>query len=226
MLRASYPLKGRHMLTEMMVVGEIQANCYLVGDGKSNDIAIIDPGGDGPEIIARIEEKGYQPIYIINTHGHIDHMWANADMKAAYPDAEILIHEADAVMLTDASANLSGFMGRSITSPPADRTLVEGDRVSVGSLDFEVVHIPGHSPGGMALVTRDEDSGKTVVFCGDALFAYSIGRTDFPGGSYEMLVGTIKEKLLTLPDDTAVFPGHGPATTIGVERKNNPFLQD
>jgi glyoxylase-like metal-dependent hydrolase (beta-lactamase superfamily II) len=213
------------MLTEMMVVGEIQANCYLVGDGESNDIAVIDPGGDGPDIIARIEKKGYHPVYIINTHGHIDHMWANADLKAAYPEAELLIHEADAGMLTNPSANLSTFMGRSITSPAADRTLAEGDHVSVGALDFEVRHIPGHSPGGMALVTKDTD-GKTVVFSGDALFAYSIGRTDFPGGSYEMLISGIKDKLLSLPDDTVVYSGHGPSTTIGTERKHNPFLQD
>ena len=213
------------MLTEMMVVGEIQANCYLVGDGESNNITVIDPGGDGPDIIARIEEKEYHPIYIVNTHGHIDHMWANADLKAAYPDAELLIHEADAEMLTNSSANLSSFMGRSITSPAADRTIAEGDHISVGSLDFEVRHIPGHSPGGIALVTKDTD-GKTVVFSGDALFAYSIGRTDFPGGSHEMLISGIKDKLLSLPDDTVVFPGHGPATTIGTERKHNPFLQD
>ncbi len=213
------------MLTEMMVVGEIQANCYLVGDGESSDIAVIDPGGDGPDIIARIEKNGYHPVYIINTHGHIDHMWANADLKAAYPDAELLIHEADAEMLTNPSANLSTFMGRSITSPAADRTLAEGDHVSVGALDFEVRHIPGHSPGGIALVTKDAD-GKTVVFSGDALFAYSIGRTDFPGGSYEMLISGIKDKLLSLPDDTVVYSGHGPSTTIGAERRHNPFLQN
>lgn len=213
------------MLAEMMVVGEIQANCYLVGDGKSDDIAVIDPGGDGPDIIARIEKKGYKPAYIINTHGHIDHMWSNADLKAAYPDAELLIHEADADMLTDPSANLSTFVGRAISSPPADRTISEGDCIQVGSLDFEIVHIPGHSPGGIALITKDE-SGRTVVFCGDALFAYSIGRTDFPGGSHEKLISGIKNKLLTLPDDTLVYPGHGPSTTVGVERQHNPFLQD
>lgn len=212
------------MLIEAMVVGEIQANCYLVGDGSSKDIAVIDPGGDGPDIIARIEESKYHPVYIINTHGHIDHMWANADMKAAYPDAELLIHEADADMLTDASSNLSAFVGRKVTSPPADRTLCEGDHVKVGSLDFKVVHIPGHSAGGIALITQEGD-GKTVVFCGDALFAYSIGRTDFPGGSYDVLVSNIKEKLLSLPDDTVVYPGHGPSTTIGDERGHNPFLR-
>ncbi len=212
------------MLTEAMVVGEIQANCYLAGDGQSNDIAVIDPGGDGPDIIARIEKNGYHPIYIINTHGHIDHMWANAELKAAYPGAELLIHEADAGMLTNPSSNLSTFVGRAITSPPADRTLSEGDHIEVGSLDFEVVHIPGHSPGGIALITKDS-GGKTVAFSGDALFAYSIGRTDFPGGSYEKLVSGIKQKLLCLPDDTIVYPGHGPSTTIGIERTHNPFLQ-
>jgi hydroxyacylglutathione hydrolase len=195
-----------------------------VGDGESPEIAIIDPGGDGPDIIARVEKKGYKPVCIVNTHGHIDHMWANAEVKAAYPGAELLIHEADANMLTDASANLSSFMGRKVTSPPADRTLAEGDHVKVGSLDFQVVHIPGHSPGGIALITKSD--GKTVVFAGDALFAYSIGRTDFPGGSFEKLTSGIREKLLTLPDDTLVYPGHGPSTTVGVERKHNPFLQD
>jgi len=214
------------MLTEMMVVGEIQANCYLVGDGKSKEIAVIDPGGDGPDIIARIEEKGFKPVYIINTHGHIDHMWANADVKAAYPDAELLIHSDDAEMLVNPSSNLSFMMGREITSPAADRTLTEGEHLKVGELDMEVRHIPGHSKGGIALIMKDPDDGKTVVFSGDALFAYSIGRTDFPGGSYDKLISGIKEKLLSLPDDAVVYPGHGPATTIGTERSHNPFLQD
>ncbi|MFH1421667.1 MAG: MBL fold metallo-hydrolase [Planctomycetota bacterium] len=211
------------MLIESMVVGEIQANCYIITDGKSSDAVVIDPGGDGPDIIAIIEKKKYKPKYIINTHGHIDHIWSNGELKAAYPEAELCIHENDAAMLGSSEANLSTFLARSITSPPADKLLNEGDIIKVGSLKLEIVHIPGHSRGGICLIANIGDGNK-VVFSGDTLFQYSIGRTDLPGGNYEKLISGIKNKLFVLPDDTVVYPGHGPSTTIGFEKINNPFL--
>jgi len=211
------------MLIESMVVGEIQANCYIVGDGKTSDVAVIDPGGDGPDIIARIEKKKFKVKFIINTHGHVDHMLSNAELKAAYPDAILCIHEFDAPMLANSESNLSSFLGRRIASPAPDKLLVEGDAIRVGKLQLEIIHIPGHSRGGICLLTESDNGGK-IVFCGDTLFQSSIGRTDLPGGSHSQLISGIKKKLLSLPDDTLVYPGHGPPTTIGEERINNPFL--
>ncbi|MCX7703770.1 MAG: MBL fold metallo-hydrolase, partial [Planctomycetota bacterium] len=161
-------------------------------------------------------------IYIVNTHGHIDHILANPDMKVAYPEAELCIHELDAPLLVNSQRNLSVFIGRSFESPPADRLLKEDDELKLGRLRFRVIHIPGHSEGGICLYTEDEK--PPVLFAGDAVFQCSIGRTDFPGGSHRKLVTAIKEKLLVLPDETIVYPGHGPKTTIGFEKKNNPFL--
>jgi glyoxylase-like metal-dependent hydrolase (beta-lactamase superfamily II) len=211
------------MLIESMVVGEIQANCYIVGDGKTPEVAVIDPGGDGPDIIARIEKKKYNVKFIINTHGHVDHIWSNDQLKAAYPDAKLCIHELDAPMLASSESNLSSFLALRVTSPAPDKLLREGDTIRVGGLELKVIHIPGHSRGGICLLTESGD-GKKIVFCGDTLFQSSIGRTDLPGGSHSQLISGIKKKLLTLPDDTRVYPGHGPPTTIGEEKLYNPFL--
>jgi glyoxylase-like metal-dependent hydrolase (beta-lactamase superfamily II) len=205
-----------------MVVGEIMSNCFIVTDGKSSDAMIIDPGGDGPDIIAQIEKRKLRPVYIVNTHGHIDHILANPDMKAAYPDAKLCIHESDAELLVSAQRNLSLFIGRNFTSPPAELLLKEGETITLGRLKFKVIHIPGHTEGGICLYCEDEK--PPVLFAGDTLFQCSIGRTDFPGGSYKKLVSSIKKKLLSLPDETIVYPGHGPNTTIGFEKMNNPFL--
>jgi glyoxylase-like metal-dependent hydrolase (beta-lactamase superfamily II) len=211
------------MLIESMVVGEIQANCYIVGDGKTFEVAVIDPGGNGPDIIARIEKKKYNVKFIINTHGHVDHMWSNSELKAAYPDAKLCIHELDAPMLVCSESNLSSFLAQRVTSPAPDILLREGDAIRVGKLELRVIHIPGHSRGGICLLA-DPGDGRKIVFCGDTLFQSSIGRTDLPGGSHSQLISGIKKKLLSLGDDTLVYPGHGPPTTIGEEKLYNPFL--
>lgn len=206
-----------------LVVGEIMSNCYIVTDGSSEKAMVIDPGGNGADIVAEIEKRGLKPVLIVDTHGHIDHILANPDLKSVYPDAELCIHEADAALLTNPQRNLSLFVGRDFTSPSADRLLEEGDELEVGELKFKVIHIPGHTEGGICLFCQDET--PPVLFSGDTLFQFSIGRTDFPGGSYKKLVNGIKEKLLVLPSETVVYPGHGPQTTIGAEKRNNPFLQ-
>jgi len=161
----------------------------------------------------------------VNTHGHVDHIAGNTAVKARWPQIRLAIHADDAAKLTSPIRNLSLLMGMNVKSPPADVLLKEGDRIELGSgqTPLEVLATPGHTPGGISLVWRP-DEGPAAVFTGDALFCEGIGRTDFPGASERTLMKSIREKLLVLPDDTAVYPGHGPPTTIGRERCGNPFL--
>lgn len=201
-----------------MEVGSLGTNCYIVYCEQTKEAAVIDPGGSAADILAVINREQLKVAYIINTHGHADHIGANGKVKAA-TQAPLLIHAADADMLTSGFRNLSSYMGEGITSDPADRMLKDGDIIDFGAVRLEVLHTPGHTPGGICLKTDG------AVWSGDTLFAESIGRTDFPGGSYHQLIQSIKEKLLILPDDYAVYPGHGPETTIGWERKMNPFIQ-
>ena len=195
------------MFVKMFTVGMLGTNCYVVGDKDSGEAVVIDPGFDSKSeaqhILDEIERNGLQIKYIINTHGHPDHNGGNQILKN-HSHAPILIHEADASMLN---------------GPPADRRLREGDIIEVGNVKLKIIHTPGHSPGSTALLAED------YVFSGDTLFAGSIGRYDLPGASLEELVNSLK-KLLTLPDHIKVCPGHGPATSVGEERRNNPFLQN
>lgn len=199
-------------------VGSLGTNCYIVYDKTTSDAAIIDPGGDAEEITALVNRERLKVHCIINTHGHADHISANTKVRQA-TGAPVYIHRDDAAMLTNAHKNLSSFIGAGLTCAPADRELKDGDLIEAGCLRFEVLHTPGHTPGGICLKIG------SVVFTGDTLFAESIGRTDFPGGSYRQLITSIKEKLLILTDETAAYPGHGPDTTIGWERRMNPFIQ-
>lgn len=207
------------MIFKTIVVGPIESNCYLIGCRETGEGAVIDPGDEGKKIMAAAKEAGIEKIrYIINTHGHIDHIGANFYIKEA-TGAEILIHSADAPALDNSRQNLSSLMGLNIKSPPPDKLLQEGDIIKVGgSITLNVIHTPGHTPGGICLV------GDGLVFTGDTLFAGSIGRTDFPGGSYNQLINSVKEKLFKLEDKMKVYPGHGPASTIGYEKVTNPFF--
>lgn len=203
-------------------VGSILTNCYIIGCEETREAAVIDPGGDAGRIIKTIEKNNLKVTHIINTHGHIDHIGANKRLKEE-TGAELIIHENDAPMLTSAGRNLSLLSGSVVSGPAADRLVKEGDTIKVGNtVEFKVLHTPGHTPGGMSLVLKVGD--KTLLFVGDTLFNSSIGRTDFPGGSYKQLIDSIKEKLMVYSDDTLVYSGHGPHTTIGFERRNNPFL--
>ena len=199
-------------------VGSIGTNCYIAACEKTNQAMVIDPGGDADRILAAATKAGLTVAVIVNTHGHFDHVLANMLVKKT-TGAPLLIHGADADMLTSAQRNLSVLTGMPEVCGPADRLLSEGDIVQVGELKFKVVHTPGHTLGGICLL-----SGKTA-FVGDTLFAESIGRSDFPGGSYSQLINSIKEKLMVLDDDVKAYPGHGPATTIGWEKRHNPFIQ-
>ncbi|HEX3031030.1 MAG TPA: MBL fold metallo-hydrolase [Bacillota bacterium] len=205
------------MIFEWLSVGPMGANCYIIGCKRTKIGAVIDPGGEGKRILARTKELGLTIEKIILTHGHIDHIMALDEVQAA-TGAQILIHKSDAGMLTDSRKNLSGFMGKNMVFPAADQLLKGGDVVKLGELEVKVLHTPGHTPGGICL----EVGG--ILISGDTLFECSIGRSDFPGGNHNTLIESINNNLMVYPDDTTVYPGHGPSTTIGYERKHNPFL--
>lgn len=205
------------MKIKQLVVGPLGVNCYIVSCEDTKQAAIIDPGDQAEKILGKL--KGLNAVAIVNTHGHADHIGANAAIKES-TKAPIFIHEADAPMLSNARLNLSAFMGEEILSPDADRILKSGDTIVIGGLRFYVLHTPGHTPGGICLLEKEQ----SVLFSGDTLFAESVGRTDFPGGSMVQLAEAVQSKLMILPDNVKVLPGHGPATTIGHERSHNPFL--
>lgn len=206
------------MEIERLVVGALATNCYLVRCSAAGDALVIDPGAEGERILQAAEERGLKLRYIINTHGHGDHIGANGFIKAK-TGALILIHRDDAAMLGSAVKNLSSWLNGGVVSPPADRLLEDGDTVTCGEISFKVLATPGHTPGGVSLL------GPGVVFTGDTLFQSSIGRTDFPGGSLPALLTSIREKLFTLPEDTYIYPGHGAESTVGEEKTSNPFLK-
>lgn len=219
------------MIVKRFEVGPIAGCCYIVMDERTKNAMVVDPGGDGEFLVGEIKALGAKPVLLVNTHGHGDHMAANADIKAAFPKIQICIHAADAEMLADADLNLSSMIGEDLASPPADRLLKAGDTLSLGANVFKVIHTPGHTSGGICLYCENPD-GKTpgILFSGDTLFQMGVGRTDFPdpehteAEKFKMLINGIRAKILTLPDDTRVYPGHGPETTVANERRRNPFL--
>lgn len=206
------------MIIENLEVGPIMANCYILGCDNTKEGAVIDPGGDPDRILAAVKRLGLTVKLIINTHGHFDHVGANKRIKEA-TGAPIIIHEGDAPMLGHLSQAAASFGLSAENSPAPDEMPGDGDILKFGDMSLKVVHVPGHSPGGIAL--KGEDS----VFVGDTLFSGSIGRTDLPGGDYNQLIASVRLKLFSLPDETKVYCGHGPATTIGREKRYNPFFR-
>ena len=207
------------MILQTIIVGSLSANCYLLGCEKTRAGAIIDPGGDEKEIIDAVTGKNLDIKYIINTHAHIDHIQANEHIKKFF-SCPVYIHEKDEELLVDSNLNLSSMMSPfPVKFSPPDKKLKEGEEIKLGNLSLLILHTPGHTPGSISIVVEKN------VFTGDALFAGGIGRTDLPGGDYDLLMQSINEKLLTLPDDFTIYPGHGPASKISTEKKENPFLK-
>lgn len=197
--------------------GIFAENCYILADPRSRHAALIDPGEDATLFLSRLQAERYQLKAIWLTHAHVDHIQGVAAVKAA-TGVPILLHPADRP-LYDAAQDQAAWLGVPMDPPPPpDGPLADGETLPLGDLRFEVRHVPGHSPGSVALV------GQGIALAGDAVFAGSIGRTDLPGGNTNTLLTSIRDQLLSLPDETVVYPGHGPETTIGTERRENPFL--
>ena len=195
-------------------------NTYIVWLDDHPEALVIDPGLEPQLILDFLAARGLRAVAILNTHGHADHIAGNADLKAAFPEAPLIIGRADAPLLADPVLNVSREYGFDLVSPPADRLVAEGDILLFAGLTLDILDIPGHSPGHVVFVVR----GEGVVIGGDVLFRGGIGRTDFPGGNFDQLATGIRTKLYPLPDDTVVYPGHGPVTKIGYERRTNPFV--
>jgi len=210
------------MVVEQYEVGNFAVFCYLIGDEQTKEGLFIDPADDTDRLISEAKSQGLNKIkYIVNTHSHVDHIMGNAEMVKK-TGAKIVIHEQDAIPLTRTPSDFL-MMFKAKPSPPADVQVKDGDIIQVGKISLKVIHTPGHSPGGMSLYTDG------MVFTGDSLFVGSVGRTDFPGSSWDVLEASITNKLFVLPGDTVVYPGHNygptPSSTIQYERRHNPFVR-
>jgi hydroxyacylglutathione hydrolase len=213
------------MKIDCLVLGAYETNCYILRESESaGDCLIIDTGLEAGELIDFLCEYKLNPVAVVLTHGHIDHISGLVQLRKNFPSVKAYVHKLDAKILMDQQSNLSflaGLVSATNDAVEADFTLEEGNVIEQAGIKLEVLHTPGHTPGGICLCSKKEQ----IIFVGDTLFADSIGRTDMPGGSMSQLIKSIKEKLLTLPDETVVYPGHGPQTTIGRERTHNPYLQ-
>jgi glyoxylase-like metal-dependent hydrolase (beta-lactamase superfamily II) len=210
------------MIVKPLSVGPLQIGCYVIGDEKSKEGAIIDPGGDAARILDAANALHVR--YVINTHAHFDHTMANGRVLKALRTRqgtapELIAHSQAAPLL--ANGGVASLFGFPLTpSPEPDRFVGDGDVLKLGSFTLEVLHTPGHSPGSITLYCAEEG----VLFVGDVFFRRGVGRCDLPGGDWDTLVDSIRTRLFALPDDTVVYPGHGPPTTIGEEKRGNPFL--
>ena len=205
------------MIIKTIVVGPLDVNCYIFGCEDTKVAAIIDPGDNADEIIKTIDKEGLNPELIINTHAHFDHIGGVKAIQEHFK-IDFFLHKEDLYLVENASEQATAFGLSPISKPDVNKFVNNGDKISLGDKVINVIHTPGHSPGGVCYHVDNN------VFVGDTMFASSIGRTDLPGGSYETLISSIKERLFPLGDSTTVYPGHGPSTTIENEREHNPFL--
>ncbi len=206
------------MIIERITVGAYGTNCYIIACNRTKSGAVVDPGDEAERIMQAVEKHGLRIEYIILTHGHFDHIGALAKVRGR-TTAKVAIHKKDAHMLQDPGKSLAAFVGNDYEKVYADMFLEDGVVLELGDLRLEVIHTPGHTRGGICIKI-----GEDVLISGDTLFAGSVGRTDLPGGDFDTLIESIRTKILTLQQDTKVYPGHGIGTTIAREIKNNPFL--
>jgi len=205
------------MILEAITVGAMQANCYVLAEAAGRDAIIIDPGADARKIKEVLDAYRLKPRAVINTHGHYDHIGADNEFGV-----EVYVHGDDEAMLKSAELNFSAMFAVPFKVTVPVTTVIDQQILTFGGIELRALHIPGHTPGGIALLLRKPKGA--MVFTGDTLFHHSIGRSDLSGGSGDELINAIKEKLLVLPDETKVYPGHGPLSTIGEERSHNEFL--
>jgi glyoxylase-like metal-dependent hydrolase (beta-lactamase superfamily II) len=210
-----------HLAT--IVSSDFQENAYVAHLRGRSECLIVDPGLEPLRILAHLDHHGLVPAAILNTHGHMDHIAGNQAIKKRWPQCPLVIGAGDAGKLISPRSNLSAIFGLPVTSPPADVTVEEGNVYSAAGFDLEVLAIPGHSTGHVVFLWKTHD--PHIAFVGDVIFAGSIGRTDFPDGDFEALAEGIRTKLYTLPDSTILYSGHGPATTVGKEKRHNPFVR-
>ena len=209
------------MKIDRFILGDFETNCYVVrADESARDCLVIDPGFDAEQVVEFLVEQKLNPVAVILTHGHVDHIVGLDLLRHQFSGLKVYIHRLDAQMLANAAANLSTLVEKSYTAEPADVLVEDEQIIEQAGIRLEVLHTPGHTPGGICLQARQEG----LVFVGDTLFADGVGRTDFPGGDMGELIRGIKAKLLTLPDNTVIYPGHGMRSTVGREKRANPFL--
>lgn len=210
---------SERLVVQQMSVGPLQVNCFIVYCDKTKQAMVIDPGEEASRILHFVERHGLHVSKVVNTHCHFDHIGANQQVVEA-TGAELMLHKDDLPLLQNARNHAQVYGLQVAPSPQPDKLLGQGDTFQLGELTFQVFHVPGHSPGGICLLSEGH------LFVGDVLFSGSIGRTDLPGGDYDSLVEGVRERLFSLDDETVVHPGHGPDTTIGRERQMNPFVGD
>ncbi|HVI39165.1 MAG TPA: MBL fold metallo-hydrolase [Anaerovoracaceae bacterium] len=206
------------MILKSFYTGPLAVNCYVAADEATKKAFVVDPGGHNLNMVNYIKENELEIEYIILTHGHGDHMGGVPDLMKEFPNAKLVACIHDKALLEDPNLNMSAMVQGFPISLTADHYVSDGETMKVGNMELKFLHTPGHTPGGMCITVGD------VVFSGDTLFEQSIGRTDFPGSSYDAIIASIRNKLFALPDDTTVLPGHMGPTTIGFEKENNPFV--